>query len=74
MEEEKDNSKVLCIFAPQFSDLYLSWFEQQTHNLEVRGSSPSWSTLKIKHLQSFCRCFFLFLGKQWENTLLLKTP
>ena len=29
-----------------------------THNLEVLGSSPSWSTLKIKHLQRFCRCFF----------------
>ena len=30
----------------------------QTHNLEVPGSSPGWSTLKIKHLQGFCRCFF----------------
>lgn len=26
------------------SDLQLSWLEQQTHNLEVLGSSPSWST------------------------------
>ena len=25
-------------------DLQLSWLEQQTHNLEVLGSSPSWST------------------------------
>ena len=31
-----------------------------THNLEVPGSSPGWSTLKIKHLQSFCRCFFFY--------------
>ena len=27
-------------------------FEQQTHNLEVTGSSPVWSTLKIKQLTS----------------------
>ena len=26
-------------------DLQLSWLEQQTHNLEVLGSSPSWSTI-----------------------------
>lgn len=25
-------------------DLQLSWLEQQTHNLEVLGSNPSWST------------------------------
>ena len=25
-------------------DLQLSWLEQQTHNLEVQGSSPCWST------------------------------
>ena len=25
----------------------------QTHNLEVPGSSPGWSTLRIKHLQIF---------------------
>ena len=31
-----------------------------SHNLEVPGSSPGWSTLKIKHLQSFCRCFFFY--------------
>ena len=45
-----------------------------TTNLEVHGffptvrgspcgqqvSSPGWSTLIIKHLQSFCRCFFFF--------------
>ena len=24
----------------------------QTHNLEVLGSSPSWSTLRIKQLQT----------------------
>ena len=26
-------------------DLQLSWLEQQTHNLEVLGSNPSWSTI-----------------------------
>ena len=41
-------------------DLQLSWLEQQTHNLEVPGSSPGWSTLRIRHLQSFCRCFFFY--------------
>lgn len=34
--------------------------DNQTHNLEVPGLSPGWSTLKIKHLQSFCRCFFFY--------------
>ena len=28
-----------------YLDLQLSWLEQQTHNLEVLGSSPSWSTI-----------------------------
>ena len=32
-------------------DLQLSWLEQQTHNLEVPGSSPGWSTQKIKRLR-----------------------
>ena len=30
----------------------------QTHNLEVLGSSPSWSTLKVKHLRGSRKCFF----------------
>ena len=29
-----------------------------THNLEVLGSSPSWSTLIIKHLRVSRKCFF----------------
>ena len=29
----------------------------QTHNLEVLGSSPSWSTLKIKHLREVVSAF-----------------
>ena len=29
----------------------------QTHNLEVPGSSPSWSTLKIKQLNQKLNCF-----------------
>ena len=30
----------------------------QTHNLEVTGSSPVWSTLKIKQLRNFVTAFF----------------
>ena len=41
-------------------DLVLVHDVPQTHNLEVPGLSPGWSTLKIKHLQSFCRCFFFY--------------
>lgn len=33
----------------------------QTHNLEVPGSSPGWSTLKIKHLRAIVGAFFLLL-------------
>ena len=33
---------------------------EKTHNLEVVGSSPTWSTLKIKHLQRFVGAFLLF--------------
>ena len=32
--------------------------EQQTHNLEVPGSSPGWSTLEIKHLREIASAFF----------------
>ena len=50
----------------------------RSHNLEVPGSSPGWSTKKIKHLQSFCRCFFfywwpsgdLFKAKLYKSDLL----
>ena len=33
----------------------------QTHNLEVIGSSPIWSTLEIKQLSQKLNCFFLLL-------------
>ena len=33
----------------------------QTHNLEVLGSSPIWSTLIIKQLSQKLNCFFLLL-------------
>lgn len=33
----------------------------QTHNLEVLGSSPSWSTLKNQALTSFSQVLFLSL-------------
>ena len=32
----------------------------QTHNLEVIGSSPIWSTLKIKQLSQKLNCFFFY--------------
>ena len=35
----------------------------EPHNLEVPGSSPGWSTLEIKHLQRFCKCFFYVLAQ-----------
>lgn len=44
----------------QVRHLFCSEVGFQTHNLEVPGSSPGRSTLKIKHLQSFCRCFFFY--------------
>ena len=31
-----------------------------THNLEVVGSSPTWSTLKIRELRRFRNSLFLF--------------
>ena len=46
---------------------------EKTHNLEVPGSSPGWSTLKIKHLQSFCRCFFFILRTPCEHRTCLQT-
>jgi len=36
---------------------------QQTHNLEVLGSSPSWSTLKIKQLSRNRLTAFFVFGK-----------
>ena len=38
---------------------YKYFFEEIQHmvNLEVPGSSPGWSTFKIRHLQGSCRCF-----------------
>ena len=46
---------------------------EKTHNLEVPGSSPGWSTLKIKHLQRFCRCFFFCLRTPCEHRIYLRT-
>ena len=40
----------------------------QTHNLEVPGSSPGWSTLKIKHLQRFIGAFS-FICEQFANKI-----
>ena len=44
-----------------------------THNLEVPGSSPGWSTLKIKHLRFFCKCFFFNLRTPCEHRILGQT-
>ena len=40
----------------------------QTHNLEVLGSSPSWSTLEIKELHQKCSSFSLFC-EQFANKI-----
>ena len=37
---------------------------EKTHNLEVPGSSPGWSTLRIKHLRISRKCFFFFSDLQ----------
>ena len=41
----------------------------QTHNLEVLGSSPSWSTLKIKELHQKCSSFFLCFANNLRTKL-----
>ena len=33
---------------------------KQTHNLEVPGSSPGWSTTNIKELQNYLQLFFFY--------------
>ena len=39
----------------------------RSHNLEVPGSSPGWSTLKIKHLREIASAFFFFcVNKRFE--------
>ena len=49
----------------------------QTHNLEVLGSSPSWSTFKIKHLRGSRKCFFHVcvnkLNNKFACNLLIRT-
>ena len=42
----------------------------QTHNLEVLGSSPSWSTSQNQALTSNRKCFFLSPRKQCVNKLI----
>jgi len=51
----KEESLILYLFGKRFGFLmekaYLcSRLELTAHNLEVPGSSPGWSTLKIKRL------------------------
>lgn len=39
----------------------------QTHNLEVPGSSPGWSTKVNQAVSNSLIAFFLFMRKQCEN-------
>ena len=43
----------------------------QTHNLEVPGSIPGWSTLKIKHLRASRKCFFHVCVNKWRESAIL---
>ena len=44
-----------------------------THNQQVLGSSPSWATLKMKHLH-FCRCFVFLVKYNISTTNLGSVP
>ena len=50
-ERDTSHTDKKCLLS-QTLDLQLSRLEQQTHNLEVPGSSPGWSTFKIKELRN----------------------
>ena len=40
---------------------------EKTHNLEVTGSSPVWSTLKYKQLRGIATAFFFYLRTKCEQ-------
>ncbi len=42
---------------------------ETTHNLEVPGSSPGWSTTENQALMNFSQVLFSFLRKQCVNIL-----
>ena len=46
---------------------------KKTHNLEVIGSSPIWSTLKFKHLRVNRKCFFFCLRTPCEHRVQSQT-
>ncbi len=46
----------------------------QTHNLEVLGSSPSWSTLKISNLEEIRVADFSFCENNAKTIGLSSTP
>ena len=58
----------LCSRIAKFTDLQLSWLEQQTHNLEVPGSSPGWSTLQNQAVKPQTQLLFLLLCEHIANT------
>ena len=45
---------------------------EKTHNLEVLGSSPSWSTLKISNLEEIRIADFLFQENNGKTQRLCK--
>ena len=47
---------------------------EKTHNLEVLGSSPSWSTVKISNLEEIQVADFLFCENNEKTIGLSSTP
>ncbi len=57
----KRNNPFIYIFTGYCTNMaFHAKSVNMTHNLEVPGSSPGWSTYRFKHLQKLCRCFFFF--------------
>ena len=53
---------------------FLYTFERETHNLEVLGSSPSWSTVKISNLEEIQVVDFSFCENNAKTIGLSSTP
>ena len=47
---------------------------EKTHNLEVVGSSPTWSTLKISNLEEIQVADFSFCENNAKTIVLSSTP
>jgi len=53
--------KQISVYQPNFKQRkFHKIVFSQTHNLEVSGSSPGWSTLKISNLEEIQVADFLF--------------